>query len=225
MKTLTSLLLIGILFFSNINAISIKKNYLGLSSKKGILSDLLTKNIEVSKEQNDEYTLLTFIIHHDKPLKDRSEQQVREIAKAITDYLMGVEEEAIQQLAQQQPQQQVPQQVQKDVQDAVEQLKDLAQEQDVTSQQVQKAVEQILQQLPQETAEQIQEVIQQLPKQQQVTPKQIQQVIDQVQQAQQNIDFNPLDAIKDLVDKINKAADDALFNLEELKNKKKSKKR
>ena len=50
MQKLTSLLLIGLLFFSNINAISIKKNYLELSSKKGILSDLLTKNIEVEKE-------------------------------------------------------------------------------------------------------------------------------------------------------------------------------
>ena len=59
-------MLFGLYFFYNINAISIKKNYLGLSSKKGILSDILKNNIEVEKEQNDEYTKLTFKIYKDK---------------------------------------------------------------------------------------------------------------------------------------------------------------
>ena len=170
MQKLTSLLLIGLLFFSNINAISIKKNYLGLSSQKGILSDILNNNIEVSKEQNDEYTKITFIIYHDKPLKDKSEQQVNEIAKSIADYLMGEEEQAIEQLAQQQ----VPQQVQQAVDDAVEQLQDLAQQQDVTPQQVQQAVQQVVEQLPQEVAQQVQEAVQQLP--QQVTPQHLRPV-------------------------------------------------
>ena len=181
MNKLTSVLLIGLLFFSNINAISIKKNYLGLSSQKGILSDILKNNIEVSKEQNDEYTKLTFVIYHDKPLKDKSEQQVNQIAKSIADYLMGEEDEAIQQVAQQQ----VPQQVQQAVQEAVDQLQELANQQEVTPEQVQQAVNQVIEQLPQDVAEQVKQVVQQLP--QQVTPQQVQQVIDQVQQAQQQV--------------------------------------
>ena len=139
MQKLTSLLLIGLLFFSNINAISIKKNYLGLSSKKGILSDILKGNIEVEKEQNDEYTKLTFKIYKDKALKDKSKQDVNQVAKTIADYLMG--------------QKQVPKQVQQAVQDAVDQLQELAQEQDVTSQQVQEAVEQLIDQLPKDVAQ------------------------------------------------------------------------
>ena len=47
MNKLTNILLIGLLFFSDINAIKIKKNHLRLSSKKNSLS-----KIEVSKEQN-----------------------------------------------------------------------------------------------------------------------------------------------------------------------------
>ena len=129
MNKLTSVLLIGLLFFSNINAISIKKNYLGLSSQKGILSDILKKNnIEVTKEQNDEFSKITFVIYHDKPLKDKSEQQVNQIAKSIAEYLMGEEEKESQQ-------QQVPQQVQQAVQDAVDQLQELANQQEVTPQQ------------------------------------------------------------------------------------------
>ena len=182
MNKLTSVLLIGLLFFSNINAISIKKNYLGLSSQKGILSDILKKNnIEVTKEQNDEFSKITFVIYHDKPLKDKSEQQVNQIAKSIADYLMGEEDEAIQQVAQQQ----VPQQVQQAVQDAVDQLQELANQQEVTPQQVQQAVEQLVEQLPQDVAEQVQQAVQQLPPQ--VTPQQVQQVIDQVQKAQQQV--------------------------------------
>ena len=96
-------MLFGLCFFYNINAISIKKNYLGLSSKKGILSDILKNNIEVEKEQNDEYTKLTFKIY-----KDKSNQDVNQVAKSIADYLMG--------------QKQVPKQVQQAVQDAVDQL-------------------------------------------------------------------------------------------------------
>ena len=48
MSKLINILLIGLLlFFSDINAIKIKKNYLKLSSKKNIKSA-----IEVSKKQN-----------------------------------------------------------------------------------------------------------------------------------------------------------------------------
>ena len=191
MNKLTSVLLIGLLFFSNINAISIKKNYLGLSSQKGILSDILKNNIEVSKEQNDEYTKITFVIYHDKPLKDKSEQQVNQIAKSIADYLMGEEDEAIQQVAQQQ----VPQQVQQAVQEAVDQLQELANQQEVTPEQVQQAVNQVIEQLPQDVAEQVKQVVQQLP--QQVTPQQVQQVIDQVQQAQQQV-AQPQQQVPDL---------------------------
>ena len=211
MQKLTSLLLIGLLFFSNINAISIKKNYLGLSSQKGILSDILNNNIEVSKEQNDEYTKITFIIYHDKPLKDKSEQQVNEIAKSIADYLMGEEEQAIEQLAQQQ----VPQQVQQAVDDAVEQLQDLAQQQDVTPQQVQQAVQQVVEQLPQEVAQQVQEAVQQLP--QQVTPQQVQQIIDQVQQAQQQVAQQPQQQPQQQVpQQVQQAVDDAVEQLQQL---------
>ena len=47
MNKLTYILLIGLLFFSDINAIKIKKNSLRLSSKKNSIS-----KINVSKEQN-----------------------------------------------------------------------------------------------------------------------------------------------------------------------------
>ena len=180
MNKLTSVLLIGLLFFSNINAISIKKNYLGLSSQKGILSDILKKNnIEVSKEQNDEYSKITFVIYHDKPLKDKSEQQVNQIAKSIADYLMGEEDEAIQQVAQQQ----VPQQVQQAVQEAVEQLQELAeQDKNVPQQTVQQILQDAAQQLPQQQAQQIQEMIDAVQEQKDdLTPQQVQQIVDELQ--------------------------------------------
>ena len=48
MNKITNILLIGLLFFSDINAIRIKKNQLKLSSKKNSLS-----KIKVSKEQKN----------------------------------------------------------------------------------------------------------------------------------------------------------------------------
>ena len=211
MNKLTSVLLIGLLFFSNINAISIKKNYLGLSSQKGILSDILkNNNIEVSKEQNDEYSKITFVIYHDKPLKDKSEQQVNQIAKSIADYLMGEEDEAIQQVAQQQ----VPQQVQQAVQEAVDQLQELANQQEVTPEQVQQAVNQVIEQLPQDVAEQVKQVVQQLP--QQVTPQQVQQVIDQVQQAQQQVAQQQPKQQQQVPQQVQQAVQEAVEQLQEL---------
>ena len=47
MNKLTNILLIGLLFFSDIKVISIKKNYLRLSSKKNSLSKII-----VSKDNN-----------------------------------------------------------------------------------------------------------------------------------------------------------------------------
>ena len=134
MKKLTSLWLIVLILFCNINAISIKKNYLGLSSKKGILSDILKNNIEVEKEQNDEYTNLIFKIYKDKALKDKTKQDVNQVAKSIADYLRG--------------QKQVPKQIQKAVQEAVDHIQDITQKQNVTSKQVQQAFQQVLEQLP-----------------------------------------------------------------------------
>ena len=113
MKKLTSLLLIGLLLLSNINAIRIKKNYLELSSKKGILSDILKNNIEVEKEQNDEYTKLIFKIYKDKALKDKTNQDVNQLAKTIAEYLIGEEEKVKQQIAQKPEEKQLPEQLNK----------------------------------------------------------------------------------------------------------------
>jgi len=177
MQKITNLLLIGLLFFSNINAKSIKKkNYLGLSSQKGILSHI-KNNIEISKEQNDKYTKYSFVIYHDKPLKDKSKQQINQIAKSIADYLMEEEDEATQQLPQQQ---QVPQQA---VDDAVEQLQQLAdQDTKVPQQAVQQILQDAAQQLPQQQAQQIQEMIDAVQEQKDdLTPQQVQQIVDELQ--------------------------------------------
>jgi IMP dehydrogenase/GMP reductase len=116
---------------------------------------------------------LKFTIHHDdKPLKEKSYQQVNKIAQSIVRYLVYGQQQQL-----------IPKELQKDVKEAVEQSPDLTKEKEVTPEQVIDAVGQVLEQLPKENAQPIQEALQNLPKQQ-IVPQTLNQVIKQVQQVE-----------------------------------------
>ena len=170
MKKASALFFSCLFLISNINSLNIKKNENSIGMKKSILNDFLNHKFEVNKKTYDDRTQINLLIYKNKKnQKEIPMPSEQELVKNIADYLrQNLDKQNVQQV----------------VDEAVEQLQDLAEQQNVTPQQVQQAVEQVLEQLPQQVAKQVQDAVQELPNQQ-VTPQQVQQVIDQVQKAQQ----------------------------------------